>query len=204
MALGDVFKNHALDAIYGAGYTPPAILYCALFNVTPTSAGGGTEVSGGGYARAALANNATSFPNASGGTKSNGVSVTFPAATGAWSPIVAFAWMDAATSGNIVDFGPTGNLVNVTNKALTSNVATLTVPGHVFTVGQVVTVAGVDAVFNGNVTITAVVAGTSISYAVTHADVTSTASTGTVQLLISPISGQTPQFAAGTLVTTAA
>lgn len=65
----------------------------------------------------------------------------------------------------------------VTNKALTSNVATLTVPGHGFTVSESVVIAGVDATFNGTVTLTAVTS-TTISYAVTHANVTSTASTG--------------------------
>lgn len=67
----------------------------------------------------------------------------------------------------------------VTNKALTSNVATLTIGAHVFDVGDSVTVAGVDATFNGTKTLTAVTA-TTISYSQTAADVASTASSGTV------------------------
>ena len=71
--------------------------------------------------------------------------------------------------------------VSVTNKALTSNVATLTTAvAHGLGVGQVVTVSGVDSVFNGTYTITVVGTTTTFSYAKTNADVTSAAATGTV------------------------
>jgi len=70
--------------------------------------------------------------------------------------------------------------VSVTNKALTSNVATLTTAvAHGLGVGQVVTVAGVDSTFNGTYTIT-VVTSTTFSYAKTASDVASAAATGTV------------------------
>ncbi len=65
----------------------------------------------------------------------------------------------------------------ITNKALTSNVATLTSTAHTFTVGMEVVVTGVDATFNGTYRITAVTANT-FSYAKTATDVTSTAATG--------------------------
>jgi hypothetical protein len=65
----------------------------------------------------------------------------------------------------------------ITNKALTSNVATLTSTAHTFTVGMQVVVTGVDATFNGEYRITAVTANT-FSYAKTATDVTSTAATG--------------------------
>jgi N4-gp56 family major capsid protein len=60
----------------------------------------------------------------------------------------------------------------ITNKALSGNVATLTSNGHGFKQGDEVTVAGVDAVFNGTFTITAADANT-FSYAKTNANVTS-------------------------------
>ena len=63
---------------------------------------------------------------------------------------------------------------SVTNKALTSNVATLTATAHGFAVGFEVVVTGVDATFNGTYTITAVTANT-FSYAKTAGDVASTA-----------------------------
>ena len=67
----------------------------------------------------------------------------------------------------------------VTNKALTSNVATLTIGTHYLTAGATVTVDSIDATFNGTYVLTAVGA-TTISYAKTAANVTSVASTGSV------------------------
>lgn len=67
---------------------------------------------------------------------------------------------------------------NITNKALTANVATLTAVGHGFTAGMEVVVTGVDATFDGTYTITGVATDT-FTYAKTAADVASTACTGT-------------------------
>ncbi|MCI4463680.1 MAG: hypothetical protein JHC30_05885, partial [Caldisericum sp.] len=83
-------------------YTPPATVYIALFTVAPTDAGGGTEVSGGGYARVAVANNSTNFPPATNGQKSNGTAIIFPTATADWGTIVAVGIYDAATNGNLL------------------------------------------------------------------------------------------------------
>jgi hypothetical protein len=69
----------------------------------------------------------------------------------------------------------------VSNKALTNNVATLTTTAtHGFKVGQSVVVAGVDATFNGTYTITSTPTGTTFTYALVAANVTSAASGGTV------------------------
>jgi len=72
-----------------------------------------------------------------------------------------------------------GPVVNVTNKALTTNVATLTTASnHGLAVGDTVTVTGVDATFNGTYTTTTGTAGKTINYAKTATDVTSVATTG--------------------------
>jgi hypothetical protein len=69
----------------------------------------------------------------------------------------------------------------VSNKALTSNVATLTTTvAHGFKVGQWVTVTGVDATFNGTYAIASTPSGTTFTYALVAANVTSAASGGTV------------------------
>jgi len=68
----------------------------------------------------------------------------------------------------------------VSNKALTSNVATLTTSAsHNLFVGDSVTVASVDATFNGTYTITAATTNT-FSYAKTASNVASSAASGTV------------------------
>lgn len=95
-----------LDHVFGAAaYTAPATLYFALFTVTPSDSGGGTEVAGGSYARVGMTNNATNFPAASGGAKSNGVAITFPAATAAWGTVVAMGVFDAGSGGNLLAWG---------------------------------------------------------------------------------------------------
>lgn len=64
----------------------------------------------------------------------------------------------------------------VTNKALTSNVATLTTSAdHTYLVGDVVVVTGVDATFNGTFNITAVPTTTTFTYSKTAGNVSSTA-----------------------------
>jgi hypothetical protein len=79
----------------------------ALYTATPSGAGGGTEVSGGAYARIAITNNATNFPAASGQSKSNGVLVNFGSASGAdWGVIVAAAVYDASSGGHELYWGP--------------------------------------------------------------------------------------------------
>jgi hypothetical protein len=73
----------------------------------------------------------------------------------------------------------------VTNKALTSNVATLTTSAaHGLAVGMEIVVAGVDATFNGTYTIATVPTTTTLTYAKTAADVPSAAATGTITSVV--------------------
>jgi hypothetical protein len=65
---------------------------------------------------------------------------------------------------------------SINNKALTSNVATLTTSSaHGLSTGMEVTITGVDATFNGTYTITGVPTTTTFTYAKTATDVPSTA-----------------------------
>jgi hypothetical protein len=66
--------------------------------------------------------------------------------------------------------------VSISNKALTSNVATLTTTEvHGLSTGMQITITGVDATFNGEYRITAVPTTTTFTYAKTASNVTSTA-----------------------------
>jgi hypothetical protein len=66
--------------------------------------------------------------------------------------------------------------VSINNKALTSNVATLTTTAaHGLSTGMQITITGVDATFNGEYRITGVPTTTTFTYAKTAANVTSTA-----------------------------
>ena len=79
------------------------------------------------------------------------------------------------------DPGTAATSATVSNKALTSNVATLTTStAHGLAVGQWVTVAGVDATFNGDYVVASVPTSTTFTYSKTAANVPSAAATGTV------------------------
>lgn len=107
MSFADHLENELLDHVFGgADYVRPATLYIGLSTTTITDAGGNiTEPSGNGYARVAVTNNSTNFPAASGGSKSNGTPITFPAATGAgWGTITDYFIADAAAEGNILAY----------------------------------------------------------------------------------------------------
>lgn len=104
MAKSDYERNGRLDADYGGG--TPATVYVALYTSAPGVAGGGTEVAGGSYARAAVTNNPANWPAAAAGAKSNAAAVVFPQATALWGTVVAVGIFDALSGGNLLDFAP--------------------------------------------------------------------------------------------------
>jgi hypothetical protein len=112
--------NADLDALYGSG--TPATMYCALFTAAPAADGtGGTEVSGvgTGYARQAVTNNATNFPAAVAGVKSNGTAIVWPVATGAgYGTVTHGMWLDALSAGNRFDWAElvTPRTINATDQ----------------------------------------------------------------------------------------
>ncbi len=91
--------NHLLR---GVAWTMPTTQYVGLFTAAPNDAGGGTEVTGGSYARVAITCNTTNW-NAptTAGLSDNANAVTFPAATANWGTIVAVGLFDAASGGNL-------------------------------------------------------------------------------------------------------
>ena len=103
----DTIENAVLNHIFGrTTYTAPATFYIGLSTSDPGETGSlAGEPSGNGYARVAVANNTTNFPAAANGSKSNGVQITFPEATGAWGTITHFFIADAATAGNVIAYG---------------------------------------------------------------------------------------------------
>lgn len=99
-SFSDYLENKVLGHVFGgAAYTAPATLYLALYTVAPTDAGGGTEVSGGSYARQSCAFTVT------GNLATNTSAVEWPTATGSWGTVVAVGVFDASTSGNLMAYG---------------------------------------------------------------------------------------------------
>jgi hypothetical protein len=83
-------------------YTPPTTVYLGLFTSAPSDAGGGTEVSGGSYARQAVALTAASGAGAS----ENSADITFPQATADWGTVTHCALFDAVSGGNMLMYTP--------------------------------------------------------------------------------------------------
>lgn len=98
-AMTTFLANELLDHVFqNSAYTAPANITCALYTAAPSDAGGGTEVTGGAYARVSKTNNATNFPNASGGSKSNGTDIDFGTATADWGTVTHVGLFDGSTN----------------------------------------------------------------------------------------------------------
>ena len=80
--------------------TRPTAWHLAIFTAAPSDAGGGTELSGNGYARQAI-----TFGAASSGVTSNTSTHTFTASGGNWGSCTHFGIFDASTAGNLLWHG---------------------------------------------------------------------------------------------------
>lgn len=105
MPASTYYRKKNADYTFGnTAYSPPATFYVGLHTADP----GGTglnEIAGNGYARVAVANNTTNFPNAdNNGLKSISVVLTFPVATGNQGTATYFSVWDAASAGNLVGY----------------------------------------------------------------------------------------------------
>ena len=105
--LSNYLENKVIDHFLGTtAYTMPTTVYIALYTAAPNDAGGGTEATGGSYAR-----QISTFSAASGGATSNATNVDFPSMPA--STIVAIGVHDALTAGNLLVWGTLSS-----NKAL--------------------------------------------------------------------------------------
>lgn len=96
----DYLETKVLEHVFGGtAYTAPATLYLALYTSAPSDTGGGTEVSGGSYAR-----QATAF-TVSGNEATNTAEEAFPTATASWGTITHVGVFDAASAGNLLTYG---------------------------------------------------------------------------------------------------
>lgn len=116
-ALSDYLENKLIDRLFrGQSYTFPTNLYFGLLTSAPSDSGGGTEVSGGSYARVEMAASMANFAGTQGagtttassgtsGTTSNNVNITFPSPTGSWGVVAYVGVYDTLTSGNLLCWG---------------------------------------------------------------------------------------------------
>lgn len=98
--------------------TRPAALYLGLFSVLPADDGtGGTEVSGGGYARVLCGPGDALWSFVINQSKNVG-ELAFPRPTGDWGTPGFWAIYDAATGGNFIFSGAITSPVEITSGSL--------------------------------------------------------------------------------------
>ena len=120
----DVLENKFIDWFFraqaigiagasAAAGTGPTSLYVALLTAAPSDSGGGTEVSGGSYARVTVASSmanwagtqsagSTTASTGTGGQTSNNNAITFPSPTANWGTVTHFGVYDASSAGNLL------------------------------------------------------------------------------------------------------
>ena len=87
----NIIRNTAASAV-----TP----FVGLFTAAPGETGGGTEVTGGSYARQSI-----TFAAPSGGSVTQSGAVTFPQATANWGTVVSWGIFTASTAGTLLYWG---------------------------------------------------------------------------------------------------
>ncbi len=116
-AMSDYLENKLIDQLFRGQAAPTTTtLYVGLLTAAPSDTGGGTEVSGGSYARvsvgSSLANwagtqsaGSTVASSGTGGQTSNNAAITFPTPSAGWGTVTHFGIYDAASGGNLLFWG---------------------------------------------------------------------------------------------------
>lgn len=113
-ALSNYLENKIVDALMrGQAFPTIANTYVGLLTAEPSDTGGGTEVTGGSYARVTVASSlanwagtqaaaSTTASSGTGGTTSNNAAITFPTPSAGWGTVTHVAVYDAASAGNLL------------------------------------------------------------------------------------------------------
>jgi hypothetical protein len=116
--MSDYLENKLVDHVFrGQSYSLP-VLYVGLLTAAPSDAGGGTEVSGGSYARVKAAAGASQAltdwkstqndnlaSTGTGGNTTNTNAVNFPTPSATWGTVTHFGIYDALSGGNLLFWG---------------------------------------------------------------------------------------------------
>lgn len=149
-AATDTFENMLIDLFFRGqsqtinsktlSWSAGPSLYVGLHTATPSDSSVGTEVTGGSYARVAVACTTGNWAGTQGagttaassgttGTTSNNVAITFPTPSAGWGTVTHFGIFDAASSGNMLYWGTltVSKAINSGDQAPVFNAGALTV-----------------------------------------------------------------------------
>jgi len=116
-AMSDFLENKLIDQLFRGQAAPTtSTLYVGLLTAAPSDSGGGTEVSGGSYARASVTSSlanwagtqsagSTTASSGTGGQTSNNNAITFPTPSAGWGTVTHFGIYDATSGGNLLFWG---------------------------------------------------------------------------------------------------
>lgn len=116
-AMSDYLENKLIDQLFRGQSAPTTTtLYVGLLTAAPSDSGGGTEVSGGSYARVAVTSSlanwagtqsagSTVASSGTGGQTSNNAAITFPTPAATWGTVTHFGIYDASSGGNLLFWG---------------------------------------------------------------------------------------------------
>ena len=107
-AMSDYLEGQLRAHIFRtASFAKPTVLAIGLFTAAPSDSGGGTEVTGGSYARVSANPLDATWTAASSidGVTTNASAITFPAPTANWGTVTHFGIFDATTAGNLLFHG---------------------------------------------------------------------------------------------------
>lgn len=126
-AMSDFLENKFIDHLFrNRSYTVPSTIYVGLYTAAPSDSGGGTEVTGGSYARVLVGPSDSAWQSTqgtttavassgTGGNTSNGSTITFPTPSANWGTVTHFGVFDASTSGNLLIWGALTASKNINN-----------------------------------------------------------------------------------------
>lgn len=123
-AFSDLAENRLIDWFFrgqaigitgasAAAGTGPTSLFMGLLTAAPSDSGGGTEVTGGAYARVTVASNMTNWDatqggnvvvasTGTGGQTKNNIPINFPTPSANWGSVTHVGVYDATSAGNLV------------------------------------------------------------------------------------------------------
>jgi hypothetical protein len=115
-----------LNVMAGNELVTSVSMWCGLFTAAPSDASGGTEVSGGSYAR--KSSGAWGTCTGSEGFIENVATITYATASAAWGSVSHFALLDDSSTGNMIAWATLTAARNVvTNDVAVFAVGSLTI-----------------------------------------------------------------------------
>lgn len=118
MSKSDYLEAALLSVLRGSTFpvSGSGSVYPSLHTESPADDASGTELTGNGYGRPAVAKSTGSWTApGTGGSITNAVTISFPTATGDWSSATHFGVWDSPTGGNLLWHGALTGSVTVLN-----------------------------------------------------------------------------------------